>query len=308
MILLLIARTWSATWRRSSRSPRRCRSSPPRRAGSPGSEAQPGHIGDPRRATAEKGETLFRVFSEDVVTFLERVIAWDGRSGMADMDSSASADGDSTSGPRSGPGAVCGLLLLATMLNVHGPPDARAAEDRDPRRAAPDQRGVRPARAGFRPGVRGRGDRHGVHRRPDQRALALPRSVLLGWSAVGFATGWVTDFRSCSSAGCCSGSSRRGSGRALVTTQRLLLATRSDAGQQHPPERRIARGDRHADRRAAARDQRRAGSWRLPFRVIGALGVFWVVALAGRDPVARPGGRADRGRSRAPEDETGRGH
>jgi creatinine amidohydrolase len=40
----------------------------------------PGHIGDPRRATARKGDTLFRVFSHDVVTFLERVIAWDGRS------------------------------------------------------------------------------------------------------------------------------------------------------------------------------------------------------------------------------------
>jgi creatinine amidohydrolase len=40
----------------------------------------PGHIGDPRRATALKGETLFGIFSGDVVTFLERVIAWDGRS------------------------------------------------------------------------------------------------------------------------------------------------------------------------------------------------------------------------------------
>lgn len=40
---------------------------------------EPGHIGDPRHATAEKGETLFRVFSDDVVRLLERVIAWDGR-------------------------------------------------------------------------------------------------------------------------------------------------------------------------------------------------------------------------------------
>jgi creatinine amidohydrolase len=40
----------------------------------------PGHIGDPRQASAEKGETLFRLLSGDVVTFLERVIAWDGRS------------------------------------------------------------------------------------------------------------------------------------------------------------------------------------------------------------------------------------
>jgi creatinine amidohydrolase len=42
--------------------------------------SEPGHIGDPRRATAEKGETLFRIFSTDVIAFLERVIDWGGRS------------------------------------------------------------------------------------------------------------------------------------------------------------------------------------------------------------------------------------
>jgi creatinine amidohydrolase len=40
---------------------------------------EPGHIGDPGAATAEKGETLFKVFSDDVVALLERVIAWDGK-------------------------------------------------------------------------------------------------------------------------------------------------------------------------------------------------------------------------------------
>ncbi|HEV3003780.1 MAG TPA: creatininase family protein [Pirellulales bacterium] len=40
--------------------------------------SQAGHIGDPRPATAEKGETLFRLFSDDVVNMLERVLAWDG--------------------------------------------------------------------------------------------------------------------------------------------------------------------------------------------------------------------------------------
>ena len=40
----------------------------------------PGHIGDPRSATAEKGETLFRVFTDDVVALLERVARWDGKS------------------------------------------------------------------------------------------------------------------------------------------------------------------------------------------------------------------------------------
>jgi creatinine amidohydrolase len=39
-----------------------------------------GHIGNPALASAEKGETIFRVFSGDVVKFLERVLAWDGTS------------------------------------------------------------------------------------------------------------------------------------------------------------------------------------------------------------------------------------
>lgn len=39
-----------------------------------------GHIGDPRLATAEKGEILFRAFAADVVKLLGRVLAWDGTS------------------------------------------------------------------------------------------------------------------------------------------------------------------------------------------------------------------------------------
>jgi creatinine amidohydrolase len=41
--------------------------------------SEPGHIGNPRVATAEKGETLLRLFADDVVRFLERVASWDGR-------------------------------------------------------------------------------------------------------------------------------------------------------------------------------------------------------------------------------------
>lgn len=40
----------------------------------------PGHIGYPHLASAEKGEILFNSFAGDVTKFLERVIAWDGRS------------------------------------------------------------------------------------------------------------------------------------------------------------------------------------------------------------------------------------
>jgi creatinine amidohydrolase len=42
--------------------------------------SEPGHVGDPRRASAAKGEVLLRTFSDDIVRLLERVIAWDGRS------------------------------------------------------------------------------------------------------------------------------------------------------------------------------------------------------------------------------------
>lgn len=37
-----------------------------------------GHMGDPRHATPDKGETLLRLYSSDVVAFLNRVAAWDG--------------------------------------------------------------------------------------------------------------------------------------------------------------------------------------------------------------------------------------
>ena len=40
----------------------------------------PGHIGWPHLATIEKGEFLFERFSNDVVAWLERVLAWDGES------------------------------------------------------------------------------------------------------------------------------------------------------------------------------------------------------------------------------------
>ncbi len=40
----------------------------------------PGHIGSPQLASVEKGEALFRVFSDDVVRLLERVLRWNGKS------------------------------------------------------------------------------------------------------------------------------------------------------------------------------------------------------------------------------------
>jgi creatinine amidohydrolase len=40
--------------------------------------SETGHVGDPRFATAEKGEVLFSNFTDSAVQLLDRVIAWDG--------------------------------------------------------------------------------------------------------------------------------------------------------------------------------------------------------------------------------------
>jgi creatinine amidohydrolase len=40
----------------------------------------PGHLGNPAAATAEKGAALLKAFANGVAGFLERVVAWDGRS------------------------------------------------------------------------------------------------------------------------------------------------------------------------------------------------------------------------------------
>ncbi len=42
--------------------------------------SEPGHVGDPRHATAEKGEVLFASFTNAAEKLLRRMIAWDGRS------------------------------------------------------------------------------------------------------------------------------------------------------------------------------------------------------------------------------------
>lgn len=42
--------------------------------------SEAGHIGQPHLATAEKGEALFEAFATGVTAFLQRVVAWNGRS------------------------------------------------------------------------------------------------------------------------------------------------------------------------------------------------------------------------------------
>ena len=41
--------------------------------------SEPGHVGAPKTASAEKGEALFQTFTQDTVAMLRRMIAWDGK-------------------------------------------------------------------------------------------------------------------------------------------------------------------------------------------------------------------------------------
>ncbi len=53
---------------------------PAARAWTTRDRSSPGHIGSPAAASAAKGDALLTRFSADATAFLERVIAWDGRS------------------------------------------------------------------------------------------------------------------------------------------------------------------------------------------------------------------------------------
>lgn len=41
--------------------------------------SEPGHVGEPKEASAEKGAALFGMFARDAVAMIERMIAWDGK-------------------------------------------------------------------------------------------------------------------------------------------------------------------------------------------------------------------------------------
>ena len=74
-------------------------------------------------------------------------------------------------------------------------------------------------------------------------------AVLLGWSAVGFATGWVTTYRELFVCRVLLGFFEAGQWPCAGDRAATALAPRPSAGQQHPPERCVAGCDRHADRR-----------------------------------------------------------
>jgi len=103
-------------------------------------------------------------------------------------------------------------------------------------------------------------------------------AVLTGWSTVGFATGWVTSYNELLVCRVLLGFFEAGHWPcALVTSQRLLSRRDRPLGNS------ILQSGASLGAIATPivvllLTSNSAESWRLPFRVIGAIGVFWVVA------------------------------
>jgi MFS transporter, ACS family, hexuronate transporter len=103
-------------------------------------------------------------------------------------------------------------------------------------------------------------------------------AVLLGWSIVGFATGWVTSYNELLTCRVLLGFFEAGHWPcAMVTAQRLLARSDRPLGNS------ILQSG--ASLGAIATPvvvlllmSDTPESWRLPFRVIGSLGVFWIIA------------------------------
>ena len=177
-------------------------------------------------------------------------------------------------------------MLLATMLNYMDRLALSQQATEISRELELTQQGLRRHRGRLRTRFRHRRHRHGARRRPDQPALALSGSALC-WSLVGFATGWVTSYRELLVCRVLLGFFEAGQWPcALVTAQRLLSRRDRPLGNS------IIQSGASLGAIATpivvlylATDS--TGGWRLPFRVIGAAGVGWVVGLAGDRPLSR---------------------
>jgi MFS transporter, ACS family, hexuronate transporter len=103
-------------------------------------------------------------------------------------------------------------------------------------------------------------------------------AVLFGWSVVGFATGWVTNYRELFFYRLLLGFFESGQWPcALVTVQRLLARSDRPLGNSILQSG-ASLGAIATPLVVLSLTTDAADSWRLPFRVIGAIGAVWIVA------------------------------
>ena len=174
---------------------------------------------------------------------------------------------------------ICGLMLLATMLNYMDRQALaqQATEIRGALELTNEDYGRLETGFGLAFAVGGIVD--GVHGRPASASAGFTRRSCWAGRPSGSRPAGSRVTASSSLCRVMLGFFEAGQWPcALAASQRLLSRQQPSAGQQHPPERGLAGRDRHAPSSSSCSTRGEPGSWRLPFRVIGAAGLVWVVA------------------------------
>jgi ACS family hexuronate transporter-like MFS transporter len=172
---------------------------------------------------------------------------------------------------------ICGLMLLATMLNYMDRQALaqQASEIRAELKLSNEDYGKLEFGFGLAFAVGGIVTGFIADRLP---LRWLYPAILLGWSAVGFVTGWVQDYAELFACRVMLGFFEAGQWPcALAASQRLLSSKNRPLGNS------ILQSGASLGAIATPivvlmLSSSEPGSWRLPFRVIGAAGVVWVFA------------------------------
>jgi len=184
--------------------------------------------------------------------------------------------------------AICGLMLLATMLNYMDRQTLaqQATDIRGELRLSNESYGW--LETGF--GLAFAVGSLVMGTIADRVSLRwLNPAILLGWSAVGFMTGWVNNYTELFLCRVMLGFFEARQWPCALAASATAAASRpASAGQQHPPERRRAGRDRHAANHPAL-EQRRAGRLAAAVSGRGRSGPGLDLCLAHGDSTPRPG-------------------
>jgi ACS family hexuronate transporter-like MFS transporter len=172
---------------------------------------------------------------------------------------------------------ICGLMLLATMLNymdrqtlAQQATDIRAALEL----TNEDYSGLE---SGFGFAFAAGGIVTGIVTDTVSLRWLYP-AILMGWSAVGFATGWVTTYRELLICRILLGFFEAGQWPcALAASQRLLRPGQRTLGNSILQSG-ASLGAIVTPQVILLLNTGGAGGWRLPFQVVGGAGLFWIVA------------------------------
>jgi ACS family hexuronate transporter-like MFS transporter len=199
---------------------------------------------------------------------------------------------------------ICGLMLLATMLNYMDRQTLaqQAKAIRGELRLSNEDYGQLESGFGLAFAVGGIVTGFIADRLP---LRWLYPAILLGWSAVGFATGWVTNYTELLICRILLGFFEAGQWPCALAASQRLLSPRNRPLGNSILQSGASLGAVATPIVVLLLNSGGPGGWRLPFRVIGAAGLVWIfawlVAIRPRDLEIAP----DPSRDRALEAEDG---